>query len=162
MRAKISVEERFWNSVQKTETCWLWTAGKDSDEYGWLYAGQDPISKKSFSLSAHRYSYELHYGPIPEGMFVCHTCDNPSCVNPAHLFLGTPQDNSLDRNSKGRHEYGVNHWKSKLTEDQVREIRSSNLGLSELGRKYGVSPQAIQKIRKRITWKEVDDQPREK
>jgi len=92
------VEERFWSKVQKTPTCWTWTGGKDSRGYG-----------KFDDTSPHRFSWVLHFGPIPEGLWVCHSCDNPSCVNPEHLRLWTPKQNSKDRDSKGR---GSKTWKS--------------------------------------------------
>jgi HNH endonuclease/helix-turn-helix protein len=96
MKKKVyTTEERFWQKVLKTETCWLWTAYKKPDGHGTFNRG------KRMAL-AHRYSYELHCGVIPHGMLVCHKCDVPSCVNPDHLFLGTPDDNVRDCIRKGR------------------------------------------------------------
>ena len=89
--------ERFWAKVLKTETCWLWTASKSCvDGYGHFY----PI--RGHTICAHRFSWELHYGPIPPDLDCCHDCDTPSCVRPDHLFLGTRLDNMEDARQKGR------------------------------------------------------------
>lgn len=89
-------EERFWHHVSKSDGCWEWTAHRLRRGYG-----QISITHRD-KTSAHRFSWELHFGKIPEGLFVCHKCDNPPCVRPDHLFLGTHQDNVRDRDLKGR------------------------------------------------------------
>src|ERR1700730_16330475 len=86
---KITLEERFWNGVKKTENCWEWTKAKTLAGYGLIGYGKK-------LLYAHRLSYEIHIGSIPEKMFVLHRCDNPSCVNPKHLWIGTNHDNVKD------------------------------------------------------------------
>src|SRR3990167_10376201 len=103
---------RFWNKVNKTNSCWLWIASKFHDGYG-------QFRHEGSMKLAHRISYELHYGPIPDELCVCHICDVPSCVNPEHLFLGTQQENMEDKVKKGRARGGNPR---KLTEDQIKEI----------------------------------------
>ena len=90
--------ERFWSKVSKSDGCWLWVAFRDRNGYGRF--GTSALNR---STLAHRTSYSLTFGDIPEGMHVLHKCDNPPCVNPDHLFLGTDKDNAQDCKAKGRH-----------------------------------------------------------
>jgi hypothetical protein len=87
--------DRFWARIEKTDTCWNWTRSKSKAGYGFM-------SIKGVHMYMHRFSYELHFGVIPDGLYVCHRCDNPSCVRPEHLFLGTALENTRDCIAKGR------------------------------------------------------------
>jgi hypothetical protein len=157
-RAALTVEERFWPKVRKTDTCWEWTGAKQQATaltlpYGILWKREG----KTW-LKAHRVSWELHFGEIPEGKFVCHHCDNPVCVNPSHLFLGTAADNMTDKWSKGRGVLGERHHKSKLTADQVREMRAKRkqgVSTSELGRQYGISQVAAWDVVNGKHWRHI-------
>lgn len=93
---RIPLKERFWSNVEKfDEGCWEWTAAKNNEGYGLTsHNGQLQLT--------HRLSWEMHYGPVPDGLFVCHHCDNPLCVRPEHLFTGTNGDNMKDMYKKGR------------------------------------------------------------
>lgn len=99
--------ERFWLKVDRSDTngCWEWTGTKRGYGYG-------AFAYQGVTVVASRFSYELHYGPIPDGMLVLHRCDNPACVNPSHLFLGTNKDNTRDMIDKGRQGFGGNRTKT--------------------------------------------------
>lgn len=105
-KERIPLIERFWAKVQKGEPdqCWLWINSTNGAGYG-MITRKRPDGTHGRSL-AHRLSYEIHCGPIPDNALICHKCDNPSCVNPAHLFIGSYRDNTHDMMRKGRHNYG--------------------------------------------------------
>lgn len=150
-----TIEDRFWRHVDKSGDCWTWTGSLKSDGYGRLGAG----GRSGKYLCAHRVSYELHHGVIPEGMVVMHECDNPACVNPAHLSLGTYSDNTQQACDKGRMKSlflnGEAHSGAVLTEELVRKIRSSALNNAQLAREIGCSKNAISCVRLGKTWKHV-------
>lgn len=152
--------KRFWSKVNKTFFCWDWTGLKSPGKYG----GYGIFAIKPHNVRAHRWAWESIYGPIPEGRFICHTCDNPSCVRPSHLFLGTPRMNSLDMARKGRcgpqrypERYaGELNGRAKITKDEALEIRreykNSNVEQEELARKYGISKSQVSKITLNNAW----------
>ncbi len=147
--------DRFWSKVQKSEGCWLWTGAKDPNGYGRFSVG------RRMRLS-HRIAYELTTGePIASGMNACHRCDNPSCVNPAHLFIGTQADNVHDMQAKGRTGYsgsrGSKHPMAKLTESDVVAIRADKRSQTAIAADYGVSQSAIHLIKSRKEWKHVPE-----
>ena len=146
----------FWAKVEfRANGCWEWTAAKMRGGYGCLRSSVNG----TLTFAAHRHSYMLAHGPIPPGLMVCHHCDNPPCVNPAHLFLGTPAENSQDARAKGRTATQEANGQSKLVRAQVDAIRSryaaGGVSTWKLAREYGVSQKNIRKIINRETW--VDD-----
>lgn len=166
---------RFWSKVEKNDGCWIWLGARDSAGYGVFQI--DRRARK-----AHRVAYELTYGTIPTGLFVCHTCDNPQCVRPDHLWLGTNTENSHDRDRKGRnnpprgnahhfhkhpelipwrggdYQRGERNTHAILTEQQVIEIRQRYrprvVTAQLLAAEYGVSKRAIYHVVHHTTWKE--------
>lgn len=155
----VPLEERFWNKVKEGPGCWEWQGYKFSNGYGGIKSHQ---GKRM--LLAHRVSYAIAYGEIPEGKLVCHKCDNTKCVRPDHLFLGTQADNLLDMRRKGRsgdrRVYGEKNGSAKLTSNQVLEIRKRYLagGITQkaLAGEYGVSLPLIEKIIGGRLWKQRD------
>lgn len=114
------IEPRFWAKVKKTESCWLWIGYRSRRGYGSI-RGRPEIKGMQ---QAHRASWEINRGPIPKGMHVLHRCDNTSCVNPDHLFLGTHGDNMRDMFAKGRCCHaGMNNSHSKFNHERLRELR---------------------------------------
>src|SRR5262245_59597698 len=149
----------FWHFVDKRmpSECWEWQGNKDKAGYG-------RIKFKDKYHKAHRLSYEINVGPVPEGLFICHHCDNPPCVNPNHLYAGTPRDNNNDTVARGRNVCGEKHWtrskpervlrgeahgRAKLTSEQVTAIRqayANGFSQSHLAVQYGVNWSTINRI----------------
>lgn len=157
MPAKSDPIGRFWTKVDKTGGCWFWTAHRDTKGYGKFNAGDGPST-----WVAHRYSWTLANGPIPDGLTVCHRCDNPPCVNPAHLFLGTNADNTADRDAKLRMARGTRNARSKLTPEQVQRIREMfTAGRSNrlIALDFGVREASIYQIRHGLTWAWLTTEP---
>lgn len=151
---KIPLDERFWSKVLKTDTCWIWQAQLNNKGYGVFMYYSKKLRRKSRQMYAHRVSWTLTYGAIPDAMRVLHKCDNPPCCNPEHLFLGTQADNMNDMASKGRS--GKGGQNAKVTPDQVRAIRSDPRKHHIIAAEYGLKRMAILKIKHRQSWVEVD------
>lgn len=158
---KKALESRFWAKVEPAQCvhlgfeapCWVWVGSHIPEGYGALWVdGQQ--------LGAHRVSWELHRGEIPKGLCVLHKCDNRSCVNPDHLFLGTKLDNIRDAKEKGRNARGASHGSAKLTDDDVVSIRRRRAA-GESGKKlaaaFGVSDTMIYKIASHKAWQHVKE-----
>jgi len=159
--------DRFWSKVDTSGECWVWIGHRNKRGYGAFHI-------KDRLYQAHRLSWEIANSPIPEGLYVCHHCDNPSCVRPDHLFVGTPTDNIRDAIQKGRWHHSpppkgrrfqkghpVYYRSAKLTADQVREIRrlhdQGGVSKRKLAVLFGISRSNIQKIVWRRTWLHIED-----
>ncbi len=165
-----SDEQRFWSKVNRgggSDQCWEWSEAKNRRGYGKFW-------RNGSTLGTHRVAWELSNGSIPNGLFVCHHCDNPACCNPKHLFLGTLQDNVDDMVSKGRGSSGLSHaarirakvprgecsWNAKLDSDSVLKIvESLRLGRSqyEIAAEFCVSQHTISSIATGKTWAHVTE-----
>lgn len=154
------VVKRFWEKVENVggDGCWIWTAFRNLGGYG-------KFASKTNTF-AHRLSWIIANGPIPTGMIVCHRCDNPACVNPAHLFLGSHADNVADKMRKGRGRWKVHHGEQHgmhvLSESDVLEIRRLFDGeygtQAKLARRFGVSKMQISRIVRRERWTQLHDE----
>ncbi len=152
-RTSLTLEQRFWAAVGKSDGCWTWHGSKTAAGYGTL-------GSRETHVYAHRYSYALVHGPIPSGLHILHHCDNPPCVNPAHLFLGTHQDNMRDMRDKGRNyaAAGEAHPRAKITENDVIDMRSLwALGalMRDLAAEYGLDDSTVFDIVRGNSWKRV-------
>jgi len=153
------VPERFWSKVQRTEDCWPWKASTDGRGYGHFMLPTG--TSQGRLVKAHRFAWELTFGSIPNGLCVLHRCDNPSCVRPDHLFLGTLGDNARDMVAKGRfvmpkQPHGEQHSQARLTESNVHLIRRTyelrNMTMQVLARQYKVGLTTVFDVLHRKTW----------
>lgn len=154
-------EERFWKHVTPggADECWEWQ-GATQGGYGNLLVTHKP---KQRTVKAHRLSWEIHNGPIPEGKNVLHRCDNPPCVNPAHLYVGTPADNARDRAERKRgrehrpENRGAKAPRAKLTRAQAEAIMEAlsevpRRSQASIGAEFGVTQQTVSRIMHGVTW----------
>jgi hypothetical protein len=155
-----SVYERFVRKINKTETCWLWTDTLHKTGYGYFTITKRP---KTTSYVAHRFSWTLFKGPIPEGLHVLHTCDVRHCVNPDHLFLGTASENMKDMVKKGRAIRNVlkgpSHPFAKFNMEQIKQVRemyaSGNFSYTKLAKMFHSCPSSISRIVKHQRYKSL-------
>lgn len=127
--------ERFWSKVDKSSDCWVWTASTIKDGYG-QFRGPEGM------VLAHRFSYTLQNGVIPDGFCVCHTCDNPPCVNPSHLFVGTQKTNTQDMMGKGR-----NNPRTKLSDETCLSIFVDTRYYREIAEEHGIHLNTVYNIK---------------
>lgn len=145
---------RFWAKVDKSGDCWIWTAYKTPKGYGQFRIGGRAKGRAHLS---HRVAWAIANGGWPT-LCVCHSCDNPACVNPAHLFLGTHAENMVDRDRKGRVQHGASHYLAKLTEGDIPTIRaalSAGSSKAAIAKDFGVSRATIRKVGQGKGWKHV-------
>lgn len=145
-----TLRQRFEEKFYITPGCWIWTAKRNDDGYGKiLFDGK--------SVGAHRVSHEIYIGPIPGGMYVLHKCDQPRCVNPDHLRIGTHADNMADKVARNRNarNCGEKAGNSKLTEAKILAILSDRRTQTEIAKYYGVTQAQISRIKRRETWRHI-------
>lgn len=137
-------KDRFFKNIEKIGDCWIWK-GRVIKSYGMMYF--------KHPMRAHRFSYMIHKGELKKDLFICHHCDTPLCVNPDHLYQGSPKENSKDAYDRKRMVVGEKHHYAKLKKDEVEYILSSNEKGIDLAKKYKVSEDTISRIRTRRSWK---------
>lgn len=152
-RSSESLQRRFWQKVdvRGADECWEWTGSRDEDGYG-------RIDHNGKHIGAHRLSYELHYGPIADGMLIRHSCSNRPCCNPKHLLEGTAADNNRDTVEQGRSLKGSKHHNAKLKESDIPVIRklvAEGFTYKDIGERYGVTASNIYYIVNRKAWQHV-------
>jgi hypothetical protein len=163
------VEERFWKLVDKSGDCWTWKASLTTHGYGQF------VLPYHHHIGAHRFAYELENGPVPAGLVVCHRCDNPPCVNPAHLWVGTQGDNLRDMHGKGRgntdswplaveasrtadRPHGEKHHNAHMTAEKIRalrKMRQDGATYDAIALEFGIGKSLVAQIITRKTWKHV-------
>lgn len=152
MRSLIDVELRLWMKVRCSDGCWEWCGYADPGGYGRISIGKH-------RPHTHRVMWEVCFGDIPPGLFVCHKCDNRRCVRPDHLFLGTPHDNAQDMVQKGRSQKGESHARSKLTASDILEIRrlvDAGEYKTVIGERFGIHNTTVGQIARKERWSHVE------
>jgi hypothetical protein len=152
----------FWRNVvvNQPNDCWGWNGSVSSTGYAKFTFRNGP-KQKSITVSAHRFSWEIHNGPISPGLCICHTCDNRTCANPNHLFLGSYSDNIKDAIKKGRMLVGEKNHNSKLTESEVKEViirRRSGETIASIASSFGVVTGTIKHIIHGRNWRHIECQ----
>ncbi len=156
-----TLQERFEARIlpEPNSGCWLWDGAVDTTGHGYGTLGFHKPSGKWGTEKAHRVSWMVYRGEIPEGLWVLHRCDNRVCVNPDHLFLGTRSDNMQDCSKKGRCKNifprGGRHFKAKITEEDVRAIRTTDARIGDIAARYGMTKRNVYDIRSGATWRHV-------
>lgn len=145
---KLSVHDVWESRIEKTESCWLWRGQIGTYGYGYISLNGKPTL-------AHRFVYEQLVGPIPQGLYLLHSCDTPACVNPDHLRCGTQKENIQDAVDRGRIEKGEDRYNAKLTETDIRAIRADGRPKAHIARDYGVTRALIRGIQAGRRWKHV-------
>jgi len=153
-----TMEIAFWKKVKKgsSDDCWEWQSNTDKDGYG-ILNGRPKEGFPKALYKAHRMAWQFSNGDIPKGLCVCHSCDNPTCCNPKHLWLGTSQENTADMVKKGRAAH--NRETAILTEDDVLKIRKMNGTNSEISKIFGVARRTINAVKNYETWAHLRDTP---
>jgi DNA-binding CsgD family transcriptional regulator len=154
MIINLELIERFHEKWELSDNgCWEWTGALMGKGYGFL---KIPGTRKQ--IGAHRLSFLIHHGPLPDDALVCHTCDNPKCVKPSHLFAGSASDNLQDMKHKDRHLNGARNGQAKLTDDKVRQIhRMNRKGLSQgkIAKSFGIAQSTVFKILNGQRWEHI-------
>lgn len=158
MRKPVPLEIRYERHIRRTRGCWIWEGAANQAGYGQIIVGRVGSPNRQV-ISVHRWAYEHFVGPIPDGMWVCHRCDNPRCSNPKHLYAGTPTQNASDASTRSRrakqYKFGARY--RKLTDDDVRAIRIDERTLAAIGIAYDVSECHVSNIKRRIRKASVAD-----
>ena len=150
--ARALYSERFEDCIspEPNSGCWLWDGGRSKGQRGYYR-----IDFNGRTMLVHRFAYERYRGPVPSGLIVCHHCDVRCCVNPDHLFLGEPVDNTADMIRKGRMPRGERRGHAKLTDEQAAAIKASPLSSRLIAAQYGVGSSTIRKLRRGKTWTHI-------
>jgi hypothetical protein len=153
LRYRLPDPEQFWSRITRSEGCWEWPGTRNPKGYGYVSGG-------FYRMFAHRAAWELAFGPIPKDLCVLHRCDNPPCVRPDHLWLGTIADNNADMAAKGRasrkpRQFGEQHHAALITAADVHHIRESSARGIDLAMQFGISPSTISAIRHRRKWRHL-------